>query len=38
MIAHLYGLIEKEFAYILIRFPLVPESVKEAALEAYRNY
>ncbi|MBW4571889.1 MAG: ATP-binding protein [Tolypothrix carrinoi HA7290-LM1] len=36
MIAHLYGLTEEEFAYILSTFPIVPEPVKEAALQAYR--
>jgi hypothetical protein len=36
MIAHLYGLTEDEFAYILSTFPLVSEAVKAAALDAYR--
>jgi len=36
MIAHLYGLTEDEFAYILTTFPLVDQAVKDAALEAYR--
>jgi hypothetical protein len=35
MIAHLYGLTEEEFAYILSTFPIVAEPVKVAALEAY---
>lgn len=35
MIAHIYGLSEEEFAYVLSTFPLVAESVKAAALEAY---
>jgi hypothetical protein len=35
-IAHLYGLTEEEFAYILTTFPVVPEQVKDAALAAYR--
>ncbi|MDB9348424.1 Eco57I restriction-modification methylase domain-containing protein [Nodularia spumigena] len=35
MIAHLYGLSKEEFAYILTTFPLVPDAVKEAALNAY---
>lgn len=35
MIAHLYGLTKDEFAYILTTFPLVPETVKQAALAAY---
>ncbi|NMG09440.1 DNA methyltransferase [Brasilonema sp. UFV-L1] len=38
MIAHLYGLTEEEFAYILSTFPIVPDIVKEAALEAYRTF
>ncbi|MBF2007522.1 MAG: hypothetical protein IGS49_19205 [Chlorogloeopsis fritschii C42_A2020_084] len=38
MIAHLYGLTEEEFAYILTTFPLVPEQVKQDALEAYRTF
>ncbi|MBI5142947.1 MAG: hypothetical protein HZA20_12280 [Nitrospirae bacterium] len=36
LIAHLYGLTEEEFAYILTTFPLVADSVKGAALDAYR--
>ena len=35
-IAHLYGLTEDEFAHILKTFPLVAQSVKDAALDAYR--
>jgi len=38
IIAHLYGLTEEEFGYILGTFPLVDQSVKEAALEAYRQF
>lgn len=38
IIAHLYGLTETEFAYILTTFPIVPEAVKQAALEAYRTF
>jgi hypothetical protein len=37
MVAHLYGLTEEEFTYILTTFPLVSETVKQAALEAYRT-
>ena len=37
LIAHLYGLTEAEFAYILTTFPLVPEPVKIAAQNAYRD-
>ncbi len=37
MIAHLYGLSEEEFAYILTMFPLVPDPVKVAARNAYRD-
>ncbi|MEH1929120.1 hypothetical protein [Nostoc sp.] len=38
MIAHLYGLTEDEFSYILSTFPIVNPTVKEAALSAYRNF
>jgi hypothetical protein len=38
MVAHLYGLTEDEFSYILTTFPIVNASVKEAALEAYRTF
>jgi hypothetical protein len=37
LIAHLYGLTEAEFAHVLSAFPLVPEPVKLAALNAYRD-
>lgn len=37
MIAHIYGLTEEEFAYILSAFPLVPEPVKVSAQNAYRD-
>jgi hypothetical protein len=37
LIAHLYGLTEEEFTYILTTFPLVPEPVKVAAQNAYRD-
>ena len=37
LIAHLYGLTEDEFAYILTTFPLVPDPVKVAAQNAYRD-
>ncbi len=37
IIAHLYGLTEEEFAYILTTFPIVSETVKIAALNAYRD-
>jgi hypothetical protein len=37
LIAHLYGLTETEFAYILTTFPLVPDPVKVAAQNAYRD-
>ncbi len=36
LIAHLYGLTEEEFAYILTTFPLVTQGVKDAALEAFK--
>lgn len=38
MIAHLYGLTEDEFKHILSTFPLVEQSVKDAALDAYRTF
>ena len=37
IVAHLYGLTEEEFSYILTTFPLVPEPIKIAALDAYRK-
>ncbi|MBI3651104.1 MAG: ATP-binding protein [Acidobacteria bacterium] len=37
LVAHLYGLSEAEFAYILTTFPLVLEPVKVAAQNAYRD-
>jgi hypothetical protein len=37
LIAHLYGLSEEEFAYILTTFPLVPDPAKVAARNAYRD-
>jgi hypothetical protein len=37
LVAHLYGLTEEEFAYILGAFPLVPDPVKIAAQNAYRD-
>jgi hypothetical protein len=37
LIAHLYGLTEEEFSHILMSFPLVPEPVKVAAQNAYRD-
>jgi hypothetical protein len=36
LIAHLYGLTEEEFNYILQTFPLVDDSVKDSALAAFR--
>jgi Alw26I/Eco31I/Esp3I family type II restriction m6 adenine DNA methyltransferase len=38
IIAHLYGLTEEEFAYILTTFPIVKEQVKQDALAAYREF
>lgn len=35
--AHLYGLAEGEFVHVLTIFPLVPEPVKIAALNVYRD-
>jgi hypothetical protein len=37
LVAHLYGLTYDEFAYILTTFPLVPQEVKAAALQAWRD-
>lgn len=37
LVAHLYGLTEEEFAYILTTFPLVADPVKIAAQNAYRD-
>jgi hypothetical protein len=37
LVAHLYGLTEEEFAYILTTFPLVEESVKQLTLNTYRD-
>jgi hypothetical protein len=36
-IAHLYGVTESEFSHILSTFPLVPDPVKIAAQNAYRD-
>jgi len=36
LVAHLYGLTEEEFAYILTTFPVVSQEAKDAALAAYR--
>lgn len=38
LIAHLYGLTEEEFAYILTTFPLVSQDVRDAAMAAYRQF
>jgi hypothetical protein len=38
IIAHLYGLTDEEFAYILTTFPLVSDDIKIATLEAFRTY
>jgi hypothetical protein len=37
MIAHIYGLTEEEFTYILTTFNLVPDNIKQAALYAYQE-
>ena len=37
LIAHLYSLTEAEFAHILTTFPLVPQPVKDAALEMFHR-
>lgn len=36
IIAHVYGLTEEEFGYVLGTFPVVKQPVKDAALEAYK--
>ncbi len=38
IIANLYGLTEKEFAYILTTFPVVPQETKDAALAAFKDF
>ena len=37
LIAHLYGLTEKEFTHILSTFPLVPQETKDEALREFNN-
>jgi len=37
IIAHIYGLTEEEFTYILSTFPIVPVTQKQAALACYKN-
>jgi hypothetical protein len=37
IIAHIYGLTEEEFAYILSTFPVVPQPQKVATQNAYRD-
>ena len=37
LIAHVYGLSDKEFQHILCTFPLVDDATKQAALEVYRQ-
>lgn len=37
LVAHLYGLTETEFAHMLRTFPLVPDPVRAAAQNAYRD-
>ena len=37
LIAHLYGLTVAEFVHVLSTFPLVPDPVKLAAQNAYRD-
>jgi len=36
IIAHIYGLTEEEFTYILSTFPIVPQAQKQLALEQYQ--
>ena len=35
---HLYGLSEEEFTHVVSTFPLVEQAVKDATLNAYRNF
>ena len=37
IIAHIYGLSEEEFTYVLSTFPIVPQPQKVAAHNAYRD-
>jgi hypothetical protein len=37
LIAHMYGLTEAEFSHVLSTFPIVPDPVKIAAQNAYRD-
>ena len=37
LVAHLYGLSEAEFVHILASFPLVPDPVKQAARNSFRD-
>ncbi|MEZ4608352.1 MAG: hypothetical protein R2865_16580 [Deinococcales bacterium] len=37
LVAHLYGLSDEEFRHVLSTFPLVPEPVRLAAYNAYRD-
>jgi hypothetical protein len=38
LVAHLYGLTEAEFTYILTTFPIVSQVVKDKTLEAFRIF
>lgn len=38
LITHLYGLTEEEFRHILSSFPLVAQPIKDAAMDAYREF
>jgi len=35
LVAHLYGLTQDEFAHILSTFPIVPQKVKDDAMQAF---
>ena len=37
LVARLYGLSESDFAHVLKTFPLIPQSVRDAALAAFTN-
>ncbi|MBA2678735.1 MAG: ATP-binding protein [Ktedonobacteraceae bacterium] len=38
LVAHLYGLAEEDFEHILSTFPIIEQSVKDAALDAYHYF
>ena len=38
LVAHLYNLDEEEFQYILTTFPQIEQNIKDAVLQAYRDF